>query len=304
VFRPGGEFAYDLYEKSGGRIKLNSIEWMFKTSDEILAAVGTGSADMGHVTTSFIAGSFPLMNWNTITGIVKSHDEEAAVNRDPRMHAIFNKLYGEVGAMYVMTAAENPNNGIWSDKNVTSVNDLKGLKTRVAGVIDTFAMKTLGGTPVTLSFDEVEQALMRGTVDAVLTSLTYGFTRGLQDLVDYVSYSPMAPTYEYHILMNEEKFKSMPADLQQVIMDVAQDLQEKIIIASQAELRFTIKSIESGGCEVLYWSASEWDATVATAQPSVVEDWLKVAGPDGPEVLKIIEEDVQKVRAIKQVFGQ
>jgi len=175
IYRPGGEMQRMLWERSGGRIKLNIVPRMFPGT-EILQAVATGKADMGDVPMPYLSGTYPLLNWGEIPGIVsedpvKGLAEELAVYQDPKVQKLNDTALRKLGLTYWFITQWDPANGIWSKKEVNTLDDFKGLKVRVGGYLPTAGIKAMGASPVTIAGSELAPAMMAGTIDAVLTSL-------------------------------------------------------------------------------------------------------------------------------------
>lgn len=107
----------------------------------------------------------------------------------------------------------DPANGIWSKKNITKLDDLKGMKIRVGGYLPTKGIKALGASPVTISGSELAPAMMAGTIDAVLTSLGYGYSIGLAKVSSNFTLTPLSPTWTAVTLINSKTFNALPTDL-------------------------------------------------------------------------------------------
>ncbi len=301
MFRPGGYFDRLLYEETNGRIKL-SIKPRLFDPNEILAAVGDGRADMGDFAVPWMAGTYPIFSWGSLPGIVnkdpaEAQAEETFINLDSRGKALLDKKYREIGVVHLLQPINGQNNGIWSNKKVNTLDSFKGLKIRSAGLISTLSLKAVGASPVTISDAEIEAALYRGTVDAILTAPDYGWARGLPALVKYVSLSPLEPTFEFAVVMNAKKYDALPQDLKDAIERVSIMAQKMIGASSGAELQFALGGIALTKTEKVEFTKEEWDKIVSLIEKPVTDEWLKISGPDAAELLKYIKEDIANYRA-------
>ena len=300
IYRPGGEMERLLYERSGGRIKLKIVSKMFPT-DQLLKAVATGKADMADVAMPWESGTYPLWNWGEIPGIVDEDPvnglaEELAVYKSKKVMDIYDKTMGEIGLKYWFVTQWDPANGIWSKKEINSMEDLKGLKVRVGGYLPTLGVKALGASPVTIAGSELAPAMMAGTIDAVLTSLGYGYSIGLAKVSKFFTLTPLSPTWTAVTVMNKKKFDSLPPDLQKVVVDVGRELQQMVSLSTTAEYVMSIDTVDLSGVKRVSLPAADQKKALEACQV-VEQEWLKKAGPEGPELLKAIKEAVAGYRA-------
>ncbi|MGB5984967.1 MAG: TRAP transporter substrate-binding protein DctP, partial [Desulfobacterales bacterium] len=219
VYRPCGEMQRMLDERSGGRIKLKIIPRMFPT-DQLLQAVATGKADSADVAMPWESGTYPLWNWGEIPGIVDEDPvqglaEELAIYEDPKVMEIYDRTLKKLNLKFWFITQWDPANGVWSKKEIKSLDDLQGMKIRVGGYLPTLGIKALGASPVTIAGSELAPAMMAGTIDGVLTSLGYGYSIGLAKVSEYFVLTPLSPTWTAVTLLNLKSFDELPEDLQQ-----------------------------------------------------------------------------------------
>ena len=108
--------------------------------------------------------------------------------------------------------------GGWFRKEITGLEDLKGLKFRIAG-LGAQVMERLGATPVLTPPAEVFPAMAAGTVDAAEFIGPWNDQAfGLYQVAKYY-YQPgwheVGPTAE--LLVNRSAWESLPADLQAIV---------------------------------------------------------------------------------------
>lgn len=300
IYKPGGEMQRMLYERSGGRIQLKIVSRMFPATD-ILQAVATGKADMGDVPMPWHSGTYPLWNWGEIPGIVdedpvKGLAEELAIYKDKGVMEIYDNTMGKIGLKYWFITQWDPANGIWSKKKVTTLEDLKGLKIRVGGYLPTKGIKALGASPVTIAGSELAPAMMAGTIDAVLTSLGYGYSIGLAKVSDYFALTPLSPTWTAVTVMNKKKFDSLPPDLQKVIMDVGRELQQMVSLSTTAEYVMSVDTVDLSGVKRVQFNSEDQKKVLAKTK-AVEKEWLKLAGSEGQKLLPLIKDAVSKHRS-------
>lgn len=115
---------------------------------------------------------------------------------------------------------------VFTKKNVQTVEDLAGIKIRsTPSPIDIANCKAVGMNPTALAFDAVYQALQQGTVDGELLSFLSMKSFGRAEIVKYIYVTQH--NFPIHVgCMNKKFYDSLPADIQQAILEAAREAQE------------------------------------------------------------------------------
>jgi len=105
-------------------------------------------------------------------------------------------------------------------KFVKTLEDLKGLKIRVSGGPPTDQMRALGGVPMLLPQPDTYDALDKGVIDGAAASweAMYGFR--FYEVASNYTIVPMSGVY-FSMVMNKQKWNSLPKDIQDAIMSVS-----------------------------------------------------------------------------------
>jgi len=112
-------------------------------------------------------------------------------------------------------------------KPVKTLDDMKGLKLRGTGRLGDI-VKALGGTPIPVSTPEMYDSMKRGVIEGALLPLETlkGFKTG--ELVKHVTASwKIGSAYCFYVLMNKNKWNSLPADVKNVILDFSKEFNER-----------------------------------------------------------------------------
>lgn len=292
LYRPGGELQRMLYNRSNGRIRLNVIPRMFDWS-ESFSATQAGKCDMADPPIPWFASTYPLWSWGDVPGIVSIDpvdglSEAMWIYQDPRFLEIYDRTFGDIGVKFWFPAQWLGGNCIYSNKKITTADDLKGLKVRVGGYIATKSFEALGAKAVTVG-EDIAAAIISGLVDAEHASITYGYDEGVADATKYLVMLPITPLWDSVTIMNAEKYDALPPDLQKVLMDVGREVQQMSVEAGQQEYFYAQEMVKNKGIEILTLPPEEL-GKVNTLLSPVVDEWVKLAGPDGAELLRIIED--------------
>jgi TRAP-type C4-dicarboxylate transport system substrate-binding protein len=104
---------------------------------------------------------------------------------------------------------------IYSKKPVRSLEDLKGLELRASGGVAQY-LKALGAAPVGMPQSETPEALQKGVVQGAVSSLETLMDFKYAELCKYVTMIN-GPVYPFAVVMNMEKWNSLPKDVQEVM---------------------------------------------------------------------------------------
>lgn len=106
-------------------------------------------------------------------------------------------------------------------RQVTRVEDLKGLKIRTPTRASTKFMTALGATPVSMPMPSLPEALSKSVVDGYILTWESIPSVKLQELTRYHTETdaaqPALYTAVFSMVMNKKRYESLPADLKKVI---------------------------------------------------------------------------------------
>jgi TRAP-type C4-dicarboxylate transport system substrate-binding protein len=106
------------------------------------------------------------------------------------------------------------------DKAVKTLEDMKGLKMRATGTSGKVAA-ALGATPVSMPMPETYQSLQKGVVDGSLYPWEANKGWKLGEVCHYCTAAfSSAYTTTFFVVMNKDKWDSIPADQQQIIKEI------------------------------------------------------------------------------------
>jgi TRAP-type C4-dicarboxylate transport system substrate-binding protein len=277
-------------EATGGRLILDTKVMMVPHA-EITYAVMDRRADIGVEWTPFVGGTFPLWDFGALPFFFRNWpwEYERAIN-DPRLIRILEESYREVGLIRLNSLISGPVDAVFSHKPIRTVDDFKGVKIRVIGLLPTMTAKLLGASPLVMPLGEVPDAMRLGMVDAVSAGVTFGLgTLGMADVSTYMSYWGIQPVYGGALIVNQQSWDALPADLQQILREVAREYQDQHFLASYMHHTTSMIDVLHTGLIVITPHEAEIERAVALTTP-VIDKWLEIAGPHGPEVLAIISE--------------
>jgi TRAP-type C4-dicarboxylate transport system substrate-binding protein len=288
-FRPGGRFETLVNEDTKGTVKLEIKEKLFGIMDSAFA-IGDGRVQMGTQSVPAVSGTYPLLDFGGIPGLFSAMPngavEYANALLDPKMMAALDAYTKPAGFKILGASISLANDALWGNKAIKTLADFKGVKMRASGRTQTSALRALGGSPITLSMAEIEQALSRGTVDAITTSKSFGAERGLTALAKYASIWPITPIFPQIIAVNLKAWDKLDQQQKDGLAKASAQLTREVALPVEQMVLTYDLWIRSSKTELVIPEESEVKKAVALMQP-VVKEWLDTAGPQGKAVLQV-----------------
>lgn len=220
-----GKYCDELNKKLTGKVEITQYTGStLLSADKMAAGVATGIADLGLSNLSYTRGRFPVMEIMELPLGFPSAWIAGHVAND-----FYNKFKPKDFDNYqVIMLSTSPINVVQTlNKPVKTLDEMKGLKLRGTGRLGDI-VKALGGTPIPVSTPEMYDSLKRGVIEGALLPLETlkGFKTG--ELIKYTTASwKVGSAYCFYVLMNKNKWNSLPPDVQKVIMDFSKEFNER-----------------------------------------------------------------------------
>jgi TRAP-type mannitol/chloroaromatic compound transport system substrate-binding protein len=247
VLQEGAErFAANIKAMSNGRLDIKvyaggELIPPLQTFD----AVSQGTVEMGHGSAYYWAGKVPEAQFFSTVPFGMTARGMNAWLYDGGGLDLWREVYKPFHVVPFPLGNTGVQMGGWFNKEITSLEDIKGLKMRIPGLGGKVFAKA-GGNPVLLAGSEVYTALERNTIDATEWIGPYHDQRlGLYRAAKHYYYPGWhEPGTVLELTINERAWLSLPADLQAIVTHAAQaengrmlsEMEEKNLSALQ-ELR-------------------------------------------------------------------
>ena len=210
-----------INEMSGGRIQVKVYGAKeLVPAFEIFDAVSRGTAQMGHGASYYWKGKSEAAQFFSAVPFGLTAQEMNAW----LYHGGGMELWREVYAPFNLIPGAAGNTGVqmagWFNREIKSVEDLKGLKMRIPG-LGGEVLKRAGGTPVSLPGGEIFTSLQSGAIDASEFVGPYNdLAFGLYKAAKYYYYPGWhEPGTTLECFVNKEAFEALPKDLQSVVLN-------------------------------------------------------------------------------------
>mgnify|MGYP000436385147 CR=1 FL=1 len=221
------EFARLVEEKTEGRVKIETYFGGSLVGYDI-EPVRSGIADFNQLIPSNVADLEPTLSILDAPYLYKDTDYLLKVV-DPRSTVVqsINEKLADKGLVFV-TAMPMGFRHITSNKEIRTIDDLKGLKIRVVpSQIYMDTISSFGAVPTPMPFSEVSTALVTGVIDGQENPFSVIVPNGLHEIQKYVSLTGHLPTLA-GIFMNKGKFDQLSPEDQDLLFDAAVEARNKI----------------------------------------------------------------------------
>lgn len=207
-------FAEGVTTATGGQVEFDVFP-AGQLGKDPLVLLDTGLVDIALITPAIAGGKLPLSSVTELPGLYRSSCEATGKFWEiAREGGILNENeYRPLGlrVLYVLTVP--PYSMMTVSKPVESLDDLAGLKIRVAGGAMDKTVAALGATPIPLSGTEMYDALTRGTIDGTIYSRMALQALKLESVLKHSVDGVRLGSGSVLLAMTERKWQTLPEDL-------------------------------------------------------------------------------------------
>ncbi|WP_457094503.1 TRAP transporter substrate-binding protein, partial [Microvirga sp. P5_D2] len=182
---------------------------------QVADAVGSGTIEMGHTCSYYYFGKDPTFALGTAAPFGLNARQMNAWLYHGGGNDLLNEFYAKHNLYGMPAGNTGVQMGGWFRKEIKTVDDLKGLKIRIAGIAGQVLAK-LGAVPQQIPGGDIYPSLERGTIDAAEWVGPYDDEKlGCSKVAPYYYYPGFwegGPTI--HLFINNAKSKELPKSYQ------------------------------------------------------------------------------------------
>ena len=246
------KIAQVIKEMSNGRLQIHVYG-----ANELVPALGvfdavsSGSVEMGHSGAYFWRGKVPAAQFFTSIPFGMNVQEQNAW----LFHGGGLELWREVYAPFNLLPFPGGNTGVqmagWFNREINSVEDLRGLKMRIPGLAGE-VFNAAGGTSVNIPGGELYTALQTGVIDAAEwvgpeNDQAFGFHQ-IAKYYYYPGWHEPAPTLE--LIINKTAFERLPKDLQAIVTYGIRAINQDMLDSYTTNNSRALRNLEAQGVQV------------------------------------------------------
>ncbi|VAV87255.1 TRAP transporter solute receptor, unknown substrate 5, partial [hydrothermal vent metagenome] len=226
------EFAADVKAATGGAldITVHSAGSLFKHPD-IKNAVRDRQVQIGEFFLSRLSNEDAAFGLDSQPFLAASYDEAARLWQVQK--PVITELLAKQNLMPLF-AVPWPAQGLYTKKEIKTVDDLSGLKFRAYNAaLESFATLA-GAAPTQVEAPDIPQAFATGQVEAMITSPSTGASSKAWDFLSH--YTPINAWVPKNIVVvNKQVFDALDADTQAAILAAAATAEKRGWEMSKAE---------------------------------------------------------------------
>jgi TRAP-type C4-dicarboxylate transport system substrate-binding protein len=282
-------WAKEVEKRTNAKVKVQTFPGgTLLPAKNIFDGVITGTADIGNFAMSYQPGRFPVSEAVDLpVGFTSAKVASLA------LYDLIEKYPKEFEKVKLLSLFTCPPADFMTTKPVRSLKDLKGMELRVAGT-GADAVKRLGGIPIAMPQSETPEALQKGVVKGIVSSMEI-----LKDF-NFAAYCPYATetglfVVTFAVVMNKDKWNSLPPDVKKVFDDLRREQSE-----------WTGRYADERTKEAVTWSKQKYNhqvielsvadrAEVAKLVKPMIDDYVKRVSAQGLPGEQIIQ-DLYKLR--------
>jgi len=208
---------------SGGRLRVK----LFGAGElvppfEVFDAVSQGTCEMGHGSPYYWQGKNPVFHYFTGVPFGMMAPEMAGWLQFGGGQALWDEAYAPFGIVPFYAGSSGVQAGGWFAKEIRTLDDLKGLRFRIAG-LGGEVMRRLGVSVVLTSPGEIFTSMKNNTIDAAewvgpWNDIAFGLNKAARYYY-LPAFHEAGPALE--LMVNKAKFEGLAPDLQEIVRGAA-----------------------------------------------------------------------------------
>ncbi|NNF52385.1 MAG: TRAP transporter substrate-binding protein [Gammaproteobacteria bacterium] len=213
------ELASMITSMSGGRLEVKVFGGgELVPALQVFDAVSRGTAELGHGAAYYWKGSVPAAQFFAAVPFGMTAQQMNAWLYYGGGIELWRELYEPFGLVPFPAGNTGVQMGGWFNREINSVEDLRGLKMRIPG-LGGEVLRRAGGTPVTLPGSEIFTSLQTGAIDATEWIGPYNdLAFGLNKAAKYYYYPGWhEPGSTLECIVNKSAYESLPEDLKAIV---------------------------------------------------------------------------------------
>jgi TRAP-type C4-dicarboxylate transport system substrate-binding protein len=275
------QFAKDVDKLSGGKLKItvHANASLYK-APEIKRAVQQGQAQIGEVLLVNFENENPIFGTDGVPFLATGYGDSMKLYQAQK--PVLEKLLSAQGMRLLYTVAWPPQ-GIYTNRTINSVADMKGLKWRAYSPATAKIAELVGAQPVTVQASELSQALATGVVDSYMSSGSTGYdSKTYEQIKNW--YNTQAWLPKNAVIMNTAAFNALDKPTQDAVLKAAAEAETRGWKLSEEKNQWYVDQLKAKGMNIIQPSA-QLNGELKKIGDVMLADWLAKAGADGKAVV-------------------
>jgi TRAP-type transport system periplasmic protein len=273
-------WANEVEKRTNGRYKVQ-MYWMqsLAKQTDALPAMQSGLCDITFVSANYFVSNFPLFIVLDMPGNGGS-DYLAPVQAlmDSVDHQAALKAELEKQKMVLMVPYTSGLMQFAFKTRPEGLKDLKGKTIRSVGTGVTKYLQNLGANPVFMSYNDIYEAIDRGTIGGSSISMMMSDALKHSEVMKGILLGNYAVSLAVGVYMNQDVYKKLPADVQKILMDLRTELGIRYATATKDFEAKIYRNWMDEGVSVISLNAEDRkinEKAIKDARESLLEEYAK-----------------------------
>ncbi|GAB4349150.1 MAG: TRAP transporter substrate-binding protein [Gammaproteobacteria bacterium] len=291
-------WAQRIEKASNGRIKIEIFPSMTLGGKppQLPRQARDGVVDMVWMVNAYAAGAFPRTEVFELPGVHQG--DSGAVNL--AMYEMYkDELSKDFKGLVALFQHVHGGQAIhMADTLVRTPADLAGKKIRIPSRTGAWVLEALGANPVKTSVGEIPVALSKKVIDGALIPFEIIPPLKIHQQTKYQIEGPGGKrlgTTSFSVVMNEARWKGLPADIQQIFLkESGPEWHKEVGAIWDGAEKFGINMAVKSGNQHVQLTEQEWAAFEKAVAP-VVDRWIKEMNSKGIDGKALYDRAVKLV---------
>ncbi|MFY3384803.1 TRAP transporter substrate-binding protein [Paracidovorax sp. MALMAid1276] len=274
------QFAAEVERAAQGalRIEVHANNSLFKLA-EIAQAVQQGRAEAGETIMTSLVGDMPIAGADAVPFVVRTY---ADARRMWDLQRPLIDSHFALRGLKALYAVPWPPQGLFSTAPVKSAADFKGTRMRTYNPATVRIAEMLGATPVDVPMVEVNQALVAGKLDSMITSALTGVENQVWGQIrQYYGINAWFP--KNIVFVNQKAFDALPPPLRQAVMQAAAEAESRGWALSESIAQESVGELQRKGIQVGR-APAELDAELKRLGERFSREWVQSVGNEANKI--------------------
>ena len=276
----------EVEKRTNGKVKVNTFPGgTLLDAKNMMDGVIAGQADIGNLCMAYQPGRFVVTNAVSLPLGISSARVGSLVLWD----LWYKYQPDEFKAVKVLAMFTTAPTNIISQVPVRNLGDLKGLDLRASGVAAQI-LDAWGANPVGMPMPATVEALQKGVVKGLFSSLEVMKDFKFAETCKYVTLTDAGGIYPFAVVMNQQRWEKLPEDVKKVMEDLRIEQSEWTGNYMDNHVKEAMKwSVDTQKVEVIKLSAAEksqWDAKLQ----GITDKWVEEAKAKGLPAAAIVKD--------------
>jgi TRAP-type C4-dicarboxylate transport system substrate-binding protein len=269
-------WADEIAKRSGGRVEWE-FYWMgaLTKAGEELEAVQVGLAHVGSIAAPYYAGKLPLSNWNYAVPFGPG-DAKMILEVTKRLLQEIPELRGELERynQKILIPLVIDTYNLTSKRPIVRVEDFKGVKIASIGAYHPKILNAIGASAIHMPVAERYTALQTGVIEAEFLPWDISYAYKYHDYNKHATWVDMGAAMPTIVTINQPFWNKLPADLQQLMLAVAEEAMERNAELIKSRREEAIAGFKAAGV-TLHDMPFEERVKWANALSDIPGEWIR-----------------------------